>query len=108
MAEPKKKEEFRRPPYRIDPWNNLNDLRVFVLAVGSPYYGHHIGKLTNYTPGQVSYRMKKFGLSMKEIRTGTNQYSYLSKSVVKEAEATITRQAMSILKKQFKAVKKPK
>lgn len=102
MKSAKKEKPEKRRPYRVNPLDNLNDMRVFLRGVTGMHYAWYIGQQLDYTAGQVNYRLRKYGVKLREIRSGTSEFSYLTNAVLREAEQTITRQSMAILRKQFK------
>jgi hypothetical protein len=64
---PKKKQ--KRTPRPVDPVNNSEDFRCLVLAMLGRSNKAIISE-TNYSPGMITYRLRKFEISRMDYRNG--------------------------------------
>lgn len=54
---------------RVDPLNNSDDFECLMLAEFG-FGGKFISQSTRLSPGQISYRIRKAGMSIRDYRNG--------------------------------------
>jgi hypothetical protein len=69
-----KKQRAKRLPRPVDPVNNREDHICLLLAIRGRS-NKAIIKETNYSPGMISYRLKKFGVSRMDYRNGEGPFA---------------------------------
>lgn len=61
-------------PNRVDPLGNDDDFATLLLGAAA-LHGSAIRRNTGYSEGQISYRLRKYGISRRDIRDGKSPFS---------------------------------
>ena len=61
-------------PKRVDPLGNDDDFATLMLGAAG-LHGSAIRRNTGYSEGQISYRLRKYGISRRDIRDGKSELS---------------------------------
>lgn len=81
---------------RVDPLNNSDDFECLMLAEFG-FGGKFINQTTRLSPGQISYRIRKAGMSLRNYRNGiSNGADWILRNMQADrAVATKLREALS-------------